>query len=298
MTILTEELQEKILAEWNEWRDWRVGKKERNGFPSFVPPKHGEISISPRTKPTKSRLSYPKGWDNYDTYIKILREELLKINSNNERINHLSCFLHVTFRKLGGGDIDNLFKRFSDVIGGRPNKKGVFLKDDSQIIGVNANVIRVSSIEEEGISFKLIPIYEFKISSVDNIKTEEDLKKLQELRRKYAKLLEDAGHLNPKKQMWHWTSRDWQKGADIFHPWKFPMQMVTTNYGTFFDNVQGDMLGMGYYGNEPTYYEPQPGFNWESKKGKTVDGVMIYERSACWWINKWAEYTAADKREN
>ena len=305
MTILTEKLQDEIIQEWINIRN----KTAENSSPFFLP-RPGEIPTRPlvkaknslrqklrcqvcerermftlevredldvtvarcltcrkkqMSKPTTSQIEQIK--EKFDWFEKYEAEVVKKIQQH-EKINNL-CYLYVTFRRQNVAhsfpDVDNLLKSFFDII------KRFLLNDDRQIIGVKANTVGVFGREQEGVSFTLIPAYKLEIKSVERIK-EEELKNLNQLRKMYLAELEQP----------------------VETTWRQPMQMIMTNLGTFFDSFEGKLWSIEPHElGDDFLHKPEPGFNWESKiyekTREPVNGVMIYERSGCWWINKWAE---------
>jgi len=60
--------------------------------------------------------------------------------------------------------------------------------------------------------------------------------------------------------------------------WKNPMQVVTTNMGTFIDN----MPGVKFMGKKDVY----PGFDWKQFEGEEVGDFKIINCCGHKWINK------------
>ena len=254
---------------FNDWQ--RIKQQGRfNSHPLFEP-QDGEIPGDPYSL---------RNAENYNNYKQNIRQY---IEGEEYKKTTMPCYLYVTFRRNENSltnkdqrlDVDNLLKGFFDAIKKDDNEPknttGILIKDDEQIIGVKANLIKLSQNKQGSVQFTLIPAYDVELTeTVQIIKKGSGLDELHKLRKKYI-------------------AKEYSKPLKEDRRWYHPMQMVTTNLGTFFDSSKGSLWGVESYG-ERFLHKPEPGFDWYSKKkDDKIKGVVLFERSGCWWINKWAE---------
>lgn len=67
-------------------------------------------------------------------------------------------------------------------------------------------------------------------------------------------------------------------GSSLRPNWRNNMQIIETDKGTYIDNLEGAQFGY--------FKDANPGYNWSSEVGRTVNNIKIYNHDNFKWLNK------------
>ncbi len=67
-------------------------------------------------------------------------------------------------------------------------------------------------------------------------------------------------------------------GSSLNNNWQNDMQKIETDKGSYIDNMEGGQFGF--------FKDANPGFDWSSKIGKTVEKIKVFHHGGFKWLNK------------